>query len=94
MNNQRNYNVELKDTSDHKYAYSFDFDVMHHYMLKSFVPYFKEGNLLELGSFKGDFTQKFDPLFDDITCVEASDKAIINAKEKVSRQRQIDQFNL
>jgi len=84
MNSQRNYNVELKDTSDHKYAYSFDFDVMHHYMLKSFVPYFKEGNLLELGSFKGDFTQKFDPLFDDITCVEASDKAIINAKEKVS----------
>ena len=83
MSRQRNYNVELKDTSDHKYAYSFDFDVMHHYMLKSFSPYFKEGNLLELGSFKGDFTQRFAPLFDDITCVEASDKAIRDAVKKV-----------
>ena len=25
----RNYNAELKDTADHKYAYNFDFDVMH-----------------------------------------------------------------
>ena len=83
MRRQRNYNVELKDTSDHKYAYNFDFDIMHHYMFKSFFPYFKDGNLLELGSFKGDFTQRFSTLFDDITCVEASDKAIRNAKEKV-----------
>jgi len=83
MSNQRNYNEELKDSSDHKYAYNFDFDIMHHYMLKSFSPYFKEGKLLELGSFKGDFTQRLDPLFDDITCVEASDEAIENAKEKL-----------
>ena len=83
MSNQRNYNEELKDSSDHKYAYNFDFDIMHHYMLKSFSPYFKEGKLLELGSFKGDFTQRLDPLFDDITCVEASDEAIRNAKERL-----------
>ena len=35
MNSKRDYNQELKDTSDHQYAYSFDFDVMHPYMLKS-----------------------------------------------------------
>ena len=80
MSNQRNYNSELKDTSDHKYAYGFDFDVMHPYMLKSFIPFFKTGNFLELGSFKGDFTRKFLPHFDDITCVEASDEAIEIAK--------------
>ena len=39
MNNQRNYNVEIKDTNDHQYAYSFDFDVMHSYMIKSFQPF-------------------------------------------------------
>jgi SAM-dependent methyltransferase len=76
----RDYNKELQDTKDHKYAYSFDFDVMHPYMLKSFVPFFKEGNFLELGSFKGDFTKRFLPYFDDITCVEASDEAIATAK--------------
>ncbi len=76
----RNYNQELKDAKDHKYAYSFDFDVMHAYMLKSFTPFFKNGNLLELGSFKGDFTKRFLPFFDSITCVEASDEAIALAK--------------
>jgi len=83
MNNTRDYNVELKDTTDHKYAYGFDFDVMHPYMLKSFSPFLKEGSFLELGSFKGDFTKRFVPLFDDITCVEASSDAICNAKEKL-----------
>lgn len=76
MTNQRDYNKEFKDTSDHKYAYSFDFDVMHPFMLRSFTSFFKEGNLLELGSYKGDFTKRFLPYFDDITCVEASDEAI------------------
>jgi hypothetical protein len=63
MSNQRNYNAELKDTKDHKYAYGFDFDVMHPFMLKSFTPFFKVGNFLELGSFKGDFTRRFLPTF-------------------------------
>jgi ribosomal protein S18 acetylase RimI-like enzyme len=54
---QRDYNQELKDTSDHKYAYNFDFDIMHHYMIESFKHHFVEGNCLELGSFKGDFTK-------------------------------------
>ena len=82
MNLQRDYNKEFKDTADHKYAYNFDFDVMHPFMLKSFIPFFKQGNLLELGSFKGDFTNRLLPYFDDITCVEASNVAIENAKSQ------------
>jgi len=80
--NTRDYNQELKDTSDHKYAYNFDFDVMHHFMLKSFIPFFVEGNFLELGSFKGDFTKRFLEYFEDITCVEASNEAIELAKNQ------------
>ena len=79
MNSKRDYNVEIKDTNDHKYAYGFDFDVMHRYMIKSFEPFFKKGSLLELGSFKGDFTGRFLPYFDDVTCVEASHVAIEDA---------------
>jgi len=77
---KRDYNKELKDTTDHKYAYNFDFDVMHHYMMESFIPFFVKGSVLELGSFKGDFTKRLLPHFDDITCVEASDEAIEEAK--------------
>ncbi len=86
MKIDRDYNQEFKDTKDHKYSYNFDFDVMHNYMLKSFKPFFREGNFLELGSFKGDFTKKFLPFFDDITCVEASDEAINSAKEVIGNK--------
>jgi ribosomal protein S18 acetylase RimI-like enzyme/SAM-dependent methyltransferase len=83
MNNKRDYNVEIADTNDHKYAYSFDFDVMHPYMIKSFEPFFNKGSLLELGSFKGDFTRRFLPYFEDVTCVEASEIAVAQARQKL-----------
>lgn len=83
MTNKREYNAETKDTTDHRYAYGFDFDVMHPFMIKSFEPFFNKGNVLELGSFKGDFTRRLLPYFDDVTCVEASDVAIEEAKQKL-----------
>lgn len=72
----RNYNNEFADNEGRKYTYGFDLDVMHPYMIKSFKPFFKEGNFLEMGSFQGNFTKRFLNHFDDITCVEASDEAI------------------
>lgn len=78
---KRDYNLESIDTADHRYAYNFDFDVIHKYMIRAFEPFFKKGNCLELGSFKGDFTKRLLPYFGDITCVEASDKAISEAKQ-------------
>lgn len=86
METKRNYNLELIDTKDHKFAYGFDFDVMHKYMIMSFRPFFKNGNLLELGSFKSDFTRRFLPYFEEITCVEASNNAIEEAKLKVGNR--------
>jgi len=89
MNKRRDYNLEIRDAADHRYAYSFDFDVMHPYMILSFEPFFKQGNLLELGSFKGDFTKRFLDHFEDITCVEASGAAIVEAREKLGDRVEI-----
>ena len=83
VNTQREYNVEIKDTADHQYAYSFDFDVMHPFMVQSFEPFFRQGSLLELGSFKGDFTKRFLERFSDVTCVEASGDALAEAKGRL-----------
>jgi GNAT superfamily N-acetyltransferase/2-polyprenyl-3-methyl-5-hydroxy-6-metoxy-1,4-benzoquinol methylase len=83
VSDDRDYNAEIKDTKDHQYAYNFDFDVMHPCMVRSFEPFFKKGSLLELGSFKGDFTKRLLAYFNDITCVEASDVAIQEAKRKL-----------
>ncbi|BBB62339.1 type 12 methyltransferase [Undibacterium sp. KW1] len=83
MDSKRNYNAELDDAGNReneKYAYSFDFDVLHHYMIKSFEPFINNGSILELGSYKGNFTKRLQAFSDDITCVEASDTAIAEAR--------------
>jgi SAM-dependent methyltransferase len=83
MKSIRDYDAESLDTDGRMYAYGFDFDVMHPYMIRSFQPFFRRGGVLELGSFKGDFTKRLVPLFDDVTCVEASDTAIADARSKL-----------
>lgn len=83
MNSTRDYGKEMIDFGEAKYAYSFDTDVMHPYMIRSFEPFFRAGSLLELGSFKGDFTRRFLDHFDDVTCVEASGTAIEEAKHRL-----------
>jgi len=80
----RDYNQELDDSRNkthEKYAYTFDFDVLHPYMIKSFAPFFRAGSMLELGSYKGNFTRRLMAHSADITCVEASDTAIREAQE-------------
>lgn len=88
MTECRDFNQEFIDSDNmengRRYAYSFDYDVMHPYMIKSFEPFFNQGNMLELGSFKGDFTRRFLPYFDAITCVEASGVAIAEAQSKLA----------
>ena len=88
MEKNRNYEFEIEDTADHQYAYGFDFDVMHPYMIQSFEPFFRPGSFLELGSFKGDFTRRFLERFDDVTCVEASGDAIGQARQKLGEKVQ------
>jgi 2-polyprenyl-3-methyl-5-hydroxy-6-metoxy-1,4-benzoquinol methylase len=88
MSTNRDYNKEFKD-NDRKYFYGFDIEVMHPYMLKAFTPFFKGGSMLELGSFKGEFTKRLLPHFNDITCVEASDEAVVEAKESLGDNVQI-----
>ncbi len=76
----RNYDRESQDALGHKYAYTFDLDVMHPFMLRSFAPFFVPGSALELGSFRGDFTRRLAAHFSDITCVEASPEAVSAAR--------------
>ena len=85
MSTPRNYDAEIRDARDHKYAYGFDFDVMHPFMVRAFQPFFRPGKVLELGSFKGDFTRRLQPHFQDITCVEASGEAIAQAQARLDR---------
>ena len=85
----RNYDRELRDTPDHKYAYTFDLDVMHPLMLRSFEPFCGPGNLLELGCYTGEFTRRLTARFNDITCVEASGEAVAAAHARLGDSARI-----
>ncbi len=81
----RDYNKELDDSANQaheKYAYTFDFDVLHPYMVRSFESFFRPGSLLELGSYQGQFTRRLLDYFEDVTCIEASSEAIAVAQHK------------
>jgi len=82
MSNSRDYNAEHVDNA-RRYAYGFDFDVMHPLMVRSFSPFFRPGSMLELGSFKGDFTARLAEHFADLSCVEASDQAMAEARARL-----------
>ncbi len=85
----RDYNQEAWDASGHKFAYSFDLDVMHPFMVRSFTPFFAKRNLLELGSFRGDFTRRLAAHFTDITCVEASEDAVAAARAEAGNNARL-----
>jgi len=86
MKFKRDYNGEMRDIPDSKYGYSFDYDVMHPFMIKAFTPFFRQGSILELGSFESRFTKRLIPLFNDITCVDASDEAMEIAKKELGEK--------
>lgn len=86
MSIHRDHNHEIRDTPNHRYAYSFDFDVMHRYMIEAFRPFFIPGNFLELGSFRGDFTRRILLHFSDVTCVDASGDALCEARSKLGER--------
>lgn len=83
VTNSRDYNKETVDNSERKYAYGFDFDVMHPFMVRSFLPFMRAGKLLELGSYEGALTNRLVQHCDDMTCVEASSEAAAIAMQKL-----------
>ena len=83
MGNPRDYDAESGDSAERRYAYNFDFGVMHGFMLRSFSPFVRDGSALELGSFRGDFTQRLLSIFESVTCVEASEEAARYARERL-----------
>lgn len=86
MNLVRDFNKEYPDNDGRKYFYGFDYEVMHHYMIRTFQPFVESsGNALELGSFQGGFSRRLLKIFNSLTCVEASSEAIEQAKTNIKQ---------
>lgn len=81
----RDYNAEYQD-NDRQYAYEFD-NVLRDYMMQSFEPYFNgKGKALEMGCYKGEFTEMLTKKFDDLTVIEAASDLIDYTKNRVGEK--------
>ncbi len=78
----RDYNQEHRDTVDKKYFYDFD-AILRRYMMRTFEPFVVPGKSLELGCYKGDFTEILAAHLADLTVVEASDELIAHTRERL-----------
>ncbi len=81
----RDLNKEYQDSEDRKYAYDFDY-LLRDYMLQTFAPFLRRGRALELGCYKGEFTKKLRPHFEDITVIEGASDLIQEARKNVGSQ--------
>lgn len=87
MVSSRDYNQESKDNQDRKYFYNFDNDVMHPFVLRTFLSHMKANSrALELGSYQGHFSGLLRPHVASLTCVEASSEAISEAQKQLAGQ--------
>ena len=77
----RDYNSEFSDSEERKYAYEFDY-VLRDFMIRQLCDYFPLGKALEMGCYKGEFTKKLLPFFDNITVIEASDELATECQAK------------
>ncbi|MBU1378799.1 MAG: class I SAM-dependent methyltransferase [Alphaproteobacteria bacterium] len=80
----RDYNQEHRDTADKKYFYDFD-AILRRYMMQTFEPFLVPGKSLELGCYKGDFTEILAERLPDLTVVEASDELIEHTRQRVRK---------
>lgn len=80
----RNHDLEFQDTQERIYAYNFDY-IMHQYMMRTFEPWIKPGKALEMGCYKGDFTNLISQHYQDITVIEAASELISIAKENTKK---------
>lgn len=78
---ERNFDMEAQDNAGRKYAYNFD-HVIRKFMLRTFRPSFPKGRALEMGCYKGDFTDLLVEYFDEYTVADASQELLSAVKER------------
>jgi len=91
----RDLNKEYQDKSDRKYAYEFDY-VLRDFMIRDFKPLFispessnQISNTLEMGCYKGEFTQKISPYFDTISVMEGSSELVKYCQDKFEQRPEL-----
>ena len=78
----RDLDKEHQDVPERKYAYDFD-GVLRRFMMRAFLPFVPPGRALELGSYRGEFTEILARHFDDLTVVEGATELVEATQARV-----------
>ena len=84
----RDFNQEAKPRADKPYVYNFD-EIVRHYMIRAFMPFFAGGSALEVGCYEGDAALLLSQYFSDLTVSDASTHALVIAKAKLPKNTTI-----
>lgn len=81
---KRDYNKEYQDNTARKYSYDFD-TILRRYMMEAVRPFISDYSspALEMGCFKGDFTELLEKDFKNLTVIEASDELVQFTRDRV-----------
>lgn len=82
--NTRDYDQEHRDTASKRYFYDFD-AILRRYMMRTFEPFLVSGKSLELGCYKGEFTEILAERLLDLTVVEASGELIDYTRQRLEK---------
>ena len=85
---RRDLDSEFADNQDRKYAYAFD-DLMKQFMMRSFKNYRPQGRALELGCYKGVFTELLLGEFDDVTAIEGAESLASELSDRFAGRARI-----
>jgi 2-polyprenyl-3-methyl-5-hydroxy-6-metoxy-1,4-benzoquinol methylase len=78
----RNYQQEAIDSTERLYEYDFD-KILRGYMMQSFEPLLPRGKALEMGCYKGEFTEILAKTYSDLTVIEAAENLIEETRARV-----------
>lgn len=81
---KRDYNKEFQD-NDRKYSYDFD-GVLRRFIIRQLGPFLTKGKALEMGCFKGEFTELLKEQYSDLSVIEAASDLIAEAKQRVGEK--------
>ncbi len=76
----RDFDAEYKDNT-RQYAYQSDY-ILREYMMQSFGPFLVPGHALELGCYKGEFTNLLLKAFPRVTVVEGSRELVAEGRSR------------
>ena len=79
----RNFDAEILDLPNRRYAYSFDY-LMHAYMMRVFGPHMNGTSALELGCYEGAFTKRIAERFTSVTIVDAAMHSVMATMDALS----------